>query len=52
MPYINTNHIILYIYIYIKEFARGCLRSILIAFSQSYIEHDLRKNKIIVPFFC
>jgi hypothetical protein len=33
-------------------FARGSPRSILLAFSQSYVEHDLRKNKIVVPFFC
>jgi hypothetical protein len=26
--------------------------SVLLAFSQSYVEHDLRKNKIVVPFFC
>jgi hypothetical protein len=28
------------------------LHSVLLAFSQSYIKHDLRKNKIVVPFFC
>jgi hypothetical protein len=30
----------------------GSPRSVLLAFSQSYVEHDLRKNKIIIPFFC
>jgi hypothetical protein len=33
-------------------FAKGSPSSILLAFSQSYVEHDLRKNKIVVPFFC
>jgi hypothetical protein len=33
-------------------FARSSLRSVLLAFSQSYIECDIRKNKIVVPFFC
>jgi hypothetical protein len=37
---------------YQKGFVKGSPRSILLAFSQSYIEHDLRKNKIVVPFFC
>jgi hypothetical protein len=32
-------------------FARGSPRSVLLAFSQSYIEHDIRKNKIVIPFF-
>jgi hypothetical protein len=27
-------------------------RSVLLPFSQFYVEHDLRKNKIVVPFFC
>jgi hypothetical protein len=27
----------------------GSFRSVLLAFSQSYIKHDLRKNKIVVP---
>jgi hypothetical protein len=27
-------------------------RSVLLAFFQFYIEYDLRKNKILVPFFC
>jgi hypothetical protein len=40
----------IYIYIYIR-FAWGSSHSILLAFSQSYVEHDLRKNKIVVPFF-
>jgi hypothetical protein len=26
-------------------------RNVLLAFSQFYVEHDLRKNKIIIPFF-
>jgi hypothetical protein len=26
--------------------------SVLLTFSQSYIKHDLRKNKIVVSFFC
>jgi hypothetical protein len=39
-------------YIFPKGFARGSPHSILLAFSQSYVEHDLRKNKIVVPFFC
>jgi hypothetical protein len=34
------------------EFARGSPRNVLLAFSQSYVEHDLRKNKIVIPFFC
>jgi hypothetical protein len=43
----------LYIYIYkAKEFARGSSRNVLLAFSQSYVEHDLRKSKIVIPFFC
>jgi hypothetical protein len=33
-------------------FARGSTRNVFLAFSQSYVEHDLRKNKIVVPFFC
>jgi hypothetical protein len=32
-------------------FARGSPHNVLLAFSQSYVEHDLRKNKN-VPFFC
>jgi hypothetical protein len=36
----------------VKGFARGSPRSVLLAFSQSYIEHYLRKNKIVVSFFC
>jgi hypothetical protein len=34
-----------------KGFAKGSPHSILLAFSQSYLEHDLRKNKIVVSFF-
>jgi hypothetical protein len=26
--------------------------SVFLAFFQSYIKHDLRKNKIVLPFFC
>jgi hypothetical protein len=29
---------------------RGLL-GVLLAFSQTYVKHDLRKNKIVVPFF-
>jgi hypothetical protein len=36
----------------VKGFARVSPRSILLAFFQSYIEHYLRKNKIVVSFFC
>jgi hypothetical protein len=35
-----------------KGFARGSPRSVLLAFSQSYVKYDLRKNKIVVSFFC
>jgi hypothetical protein len=35
-----------------KGFARGSPHSVLLAFSQSYVKHDLRKNKIVIPFFC
>jgi hypothetical protein len=38
--------------IFFFGFARDSLRSVLLAFSQSYVEHDLRKNKIVAPFFC
>jgi hypothetical protein len=38
-------------HIYNKGFARGFPCSILLVFSQSYVEHDLRKNKIVIPFF-
>jgi hypothetical protein len=34
------------------EFARSSPHSILLVFSKSYVEHDLRKNKIVIPFFC
>jgi hypothetical protein len=30
---------------------RGLLGVFSVVFSQSYIEHDLRKNKIVVSFF-
>jgi hypothetical protein len=32
-------------------FVRGYSHNILLTFSQSYIEYDLRKNKIVIPFF-
>jgi hypothetical protein len=35
-----------------KGFVRGCSCIVLLTFSQPYIEHDLRKNKIVVSFFC
>jgi hypothetical protein len=35
----------------ILGFARNSPCSILLAFSQFYVGHDLRKNKILVPFF-
>jgi hypothetical protein len=35
-----------------KRFAMSFPYSVLLAFSQSYVGHDLRKNKIVVPFFC
>jgi hypothetical protein len=37
--------------VYIYGFARGSLHSVLLTLYQSYVEHDLRKNKIVVPFF-
>jgi hypothetical protein len=33
-------------------FVKGSSYSVLLAFFQSYIEHNLKKNKIVVPFFC
>jgi hypothetical protein len=33
------------------RFARGSFHSVLLASFQSYAEHNLRKNKIVVPFF-
>jgi hypothetical protein len=41
----------IYIYIYMR-FARGSLCSVLLAFSQSYVKYDLKKNKIGILFFC
>jgi hypothetical protein len=35
-----------------KRFVMGSPCSVLLSFSQSYVEYDLRKNKIVVPFFC
>jgi hypothetical protein len=35
----------------LKDFARGSFYGVLLTFSQSYIEHDLRKNKIVLSFF-
>jgi hypothetical protein len=29
----------------------GLLGVFFVVFSQSYVEHDLRKNKIVIPFF-
>jgi hypothetical protein len=29
----------------------GSLHNVFLTFSQFHIEHDLRKNKIVVPFF-
>jgi hypothetical protein len=40
------------ILVLLEGFARGSPSSVLLAFSQSYKKHDLRKNKIVVPFFC
>jgi hypothetical protein len=37
-----------YLTILIKENARDSPSSVLLAFSQSYVEHDLGKNKIVV----
>jgi hypothetical protein len=37
--------------VYSTGFARGSPHSILLVFSQFYIEHDLRKNKIAVPLY-
>jgi hypothetical protein len=34
-----------------KGFVRDFFCSVLLAFSQSYVEYDL-KNKIVIPFFC
>jgi hypothetical protein len=33
-------------------FARGSPRSVHLTFFQSYVKYDLRKNKIVVSFFC
>jgi hypothetical protein len=33
-------------------FARGSSRSVFLMFFQFYVKHDLRKNKIVVSFFC
>jgi hypothetical protein len=42
----------IYVYLLSKGFAKGSPHSVLLLFSQSYVEHDLRKNKIIASFFC
>jgi hypothetical protein len=34
-----------------KGFPKGSSSSVFLAFFQSYVKHDLRKNKIVVPFF-
>jgi hypothetical protein len=44
--------LVTFIYEKSKSGDRGSPYSVLLVFSQSYIEHDLRKNKIAVPFFC
>jgi hypothetical protein len=31
---------------------RGLIGVLPVVLSKSYIEHDLRKNKIVIPFFC
>jgi hypothetical protein len=36
-------------HVFILENARGSHRSVLLAFFQSYVKHNLRKNKIVVP---
>jgi hypothetical protein len=33
-------------------FAKGSPYNVLLMFFQSYVEYDLRKNKIVIPFFC
>jgi hypothetical protein len=33
-------------------FVRGSPYSVFLVFSQSYVQYDLRKNKIVVLFFC
>jgi hypothetical protein len=33
-------------------FARSSPYSVLLVLFQSYVEHDLRKHKIVIPFFC
>jgi hypothetical protein len=51
--YINDSNFFFFFFLLLKkEFVRGSPRSVLLAFSQFYIEYDLRKNKIVVPFFC
>jgi hypothetical protein len=35
-----------------KGFVRDFSCSVLLVFSQSYVEYDLRKNKIVISFFC
>jgi hypothetical protein len=46
----------IFVRIIIIFFKRGLLGILLVVFfmvfSQSYVEHDLRKNKIVVPFYC
>jgi hypothetical protein len=36
--------------VYIALIVRGSSLIVLIAFFQSYVEHDLRKNKIVIVF--
>jgi hypothetical protein len=40
--------IVISVCIYIMENARGSPCSVLLALSQSYVKHDLRKNKIVM----
>jgi predicted MFS family arabinose efflux permease len=40
-----------YFILFCLRFVKGSPHSVFLAFSQSYIKHDLRKNKIVVMFF-
>jgi hypothetical protein len=51
LPILNVACQVQVIEVYVKGFARGSIYSVFLAFSQSYVEHDLRKNKIEVHFF-
>jgi hypothetical protein len=37
--------------IYQTQFKKKDLLGVLLPFFQSYVEHDLRKNKIVISFF-